>query len=377
MTVWVLLLLTCVAAAGALKAPESGFLFTSPKLLQAGTSERFCVTLFNLPGPGRNVTLSLSSKAGTRPWSTTVELIPDTVDADGDHCFDLDVPRSVPPFRGYLDLRIANAAGLRLSDGSKVSIKAFTLVTLVQTDKPKYRPGDKVLIRVISLRYDLTPLIENIPEVWVTTPDNIRIAQWRDIKTTGGLIQLEVQLTEEPPLGTWTIHVRTYEGQLRSSSRRETHRFVVEEYVLPTFEVDVKRPTSVLDGEKTVTVDVCAKYTFGQPLIEATVTVNVTGGFDLEYVSDTLTTDETGCASSDLIVDDLFRDFRTSPATINVTVEEFGTGLSQSETSSLRKEFFSSASASVPDNAQLFIKPGLPYYGRLHIKDRDGSSFRK
>ncbi|XP_037083755.1 alpha-2-macroglobulin-like, partial [Pollicipes pollicipes] len=323
MTVRVLLLLTCVAAAGALKAPKSGFLFTSPKQLKAGTSERVCVTLFNLPGPGRNVTLSLSRWAGSSPWTRLVELIPDTVDADGDHCFDLDVPRSVTNSRGHLDLSIANAAGLRFSDESKVGIKPFTLLTLMQTDKPKYRPGDKVLIRVISLRYDLTPLIENIPEVWVTTPDNIRVAQWSDVETSGGLIQLEVQLTEEPPLGRWTIHART-------KRRSETHSFDVEEYVLPTFEVKVESPTYLLKGEKTITVNVCAKYTFGQPLIEATVTVNVTGGFDLEYVSDTLTTDETGCASSDLIVDDLFRDFRTSPATINVTVEEFGTGLSQS-----------------------------------------------
>ncbi|XP_037083778.1 ovostatin-like, partial [Pollicipes pollicipes] len=360
MTVWVLLLLTCVAAAGALKAPESGFLFTSPKLLQAGTSERFCVTLFNLPGPGRNVTLSLSSKAGTRPWSTTVELIPDTVDADGDHCFDLDVPRSVPPFRGYLDLRIANAAGLRLSDGSKVSIKAFTLVTLVQTDKPKYRPGDKVLIRVMALRYDLTPIIENVPEVWVTSPDNIRIAQWRDIKTSGGLIQLEMQLTEEPPMGRWTIHAKTNDGP-------ESKGFVVEEYVLPTFEVKVKNPTYVPEGDKTITVDVCAKYTFGRPLIGATVTMSVTDGSNPNErvkVGDTLSTDETGCASSDLIMDELFARFGVD-LSMNVTVEEFGTGLSQSEMRPVHRDISRTVSASVPDNAQLFIKPGLPYYGRL------------
>ncbi|XP_037083771.1 alpha-1-macroglobulin-like isoform X2 [Pollicipes pollicipes] len=345
---------------------HSGFLFTSPKQLKAGTSERVCVTLFNLPGPGRNVTLSLSLWAGASPWTRLVELIPDTVDADGDHCFDLDVPRSVTNSRGHLDLSIANAAGLRFSDESWVGIKPFTLLTLIQTDKPRYRPGDKVLIRVISLRYDLTPLIENIPEVWVTTPDNIRVAQWSDIKTSGGLIQLEVQLTEEPPLGRWTIHART-------KRRSETHGFDVEEYVLPTFEVKVKSPTYLLEGEKTITVDVCAKYTFGQPLIGASVTVNVTKGRD--HVSDTLTTDETGCASSDLIVDELLSGFRFGVATINATVEEFGTGLSQSETRSLHRGSSGSASASVPDNTQLFIKPGLPYYGRLHIKDRNGSPF--
>ena len=39
-----------------------------------------------------------------------------------------------------------------------------------------------------------------LKEVWVTTPDNIRVAQWKDVKTTTGMVQLEMQLTEEPPL---------------------------------------------------------------------------------------------------------------------------------------------------------------------------------
>ncbi|XP_037083763.1 LOW QUALITY PROTEIN: murinoglobulin-1-like, partial [Pollicipes pollicipes] len=371
MKVWVVLLLICVTAAGGVKAPKSGFLLTSPKVLQAGTSERVCITLFNAPGPRRNICLTLSREAGVSPWSRLVERIPDTVGADGDHCFDLAVPRSASAGTGHLALNVANAAGLCLSDKATVTIKSFTLVTLIQTDKPRYRPGDKVLIRVISLRYDLTPIIENVPEVWVTSPDNIRIAQWRDIKTSGGLIQLEVQLTEEPPLGRWTIHVRT-------NDRPERKGFVVEEYVLPTFEVKVRSPTYLLEEEKTITVDVCAKYTFGQPLIGATVTVNVTNSRNRDgsvSVSDTLSTDETGCASSDLIVDELFSGFGSTALSINATVEEFGTGLSQSKIRSVRRDIFRSSSASVPDNAQLFIKPGLPYYGRLHVEDRDGSPF--
>ncbi|XP_037082137.1 LOW QUALITY PROTEIN: alpha-1-macroglobulin-like [Pollicipes pollicipes] len=60
---------------------------------------------------------------------------------------------------------------------------------------------------------------------------------------------------------------------------------------------------------------------------------------------------------------------------MNVTVEEFGTGLSQSEMRPVHRDISRTVSASVPDNAQLFIKPGLPYYGRLHVKERDGSPF--
>ncbi|XP_037084417.1 murinoglobulin-1-like [Pollicipes pollicipes] len=366
MKVWVLLPLTCVFAVSAIEAPEGGFLFTAPKLLQGGTSEHVCVTLFKLPGPGRNVAITLPDEIDDTTWLSLVEPIPDTVGSDGVHCFDLPMPHSIFFTTATLHLNISNAAGLRFSDSSRVSIKGFTLVTLIQTDKPRYRPGDKVLIRVISLRYDLTPVIENIPEVWVTTPGNIRVAQWRDIKTTGGLIQLELQLTEEPPLGRWDIRVET-------NGLPKTEHFLVEEYVLPTFEVKIKSPNNLLEGEKTITVDVCAKYTFGQPLIAAAVTVNVTTRRGpANSISDTLTTDKTGCAYSDLVVDELLSRPYAS-ALINVTVEEFGTGLSQSQTRSVHRPPSRSATGYIPDNTQQFIKPGLPYYGRFSAFDRDSS----
>ena len=44
----------------------------------------------------------------------------------------------------------------------QVSLKSETFLTLVQTDKAKYQPGQKVLFRVISLSHDLTALNNDV-----------------------------------------------------------------------------------------------------------------------------------------------------------------------------------------------------------------------
>ena len=44
----------------------------------------------------------------------------------------------------------------------QVHLKPETFLTLVQTDKAKYHPGQKVLFRVVSLSHDLTALNNDV-----------------------------------------------------------------------------------------------------------------------------------------------------------------------------------------------------------------------
>ncbi|KAF0291133.1 Murinoglobulin-1 [Amphibalanus amphitrite] len=222
-----------------------------------------------------------------------------------------------------------------------VSLKSETFLTLVQTDKSKYQPGQKVLFRVVTLRVsqDLTALSNDLNEVWITTPDNIRVAQWKNVKTNTGMVQLELQLTEEPPLGSWTIHVKTAHDTY-------TKGFTVEEYVLPTFELDIDVPKAIQPGDKTLTVKVCAKYTFGKPLISANVSINTTTSRSWYYgyyqnpdprkeFYDYQFSDEQGCALFDLLVSKISSGQQSfwgeNTVIITIDVEEQGTGLRQVE----------------------------------------------
>ena len=60
-------------------------------------------------------------------------------------------------------------------------------------------------------------------EVYITSPDNIRVRQWRDIETQDGLVDLSMQLSDDPVLGTWTIHTNV-------DGRRASQTFEIDEY---------------------------------------------------------------------------------------------------------------------------------------------------
>nr|AFY13481.1 MULTIFUNCin [Semibalanus cariosus] len=385
-----LVFLAALVATHAVKVPESGYLLTAPKVLQAGTSERACLILFNLSGPSRVLKLAFFERDVPSSLEDTLDIsnfllfrtqttIPDSVDPNGEYCFDLPIPSKISVSSATLRLELSGSDGALWTKEAKVSLKSETFLTLVQTDKAKYQPGQKVLFRVVSLSHELTALNNVLSEVWITTPDRIRVAQWRNVSTNTGMVQLDMQLTEEPPLGSWTIHVN-------SATQKITKRFTVEEYVLPTFEVEVEAPSSLEDKEKTITTKICAKYTFGKPLIGANVTINATASGIGEWnyrnnkelvrnISDYQLSDEEGCAIFDLVVSKIGIGHRSvgsgNTVVLTVVVEEEGTGLKQVETKRV-SQGYSLISLTKSDNSQKFLKPKLSYYGEYKLKIRDG-----
>ncbi|KAF0290469.1 Murinoglobulin-2 [Amphibalanus amphitrite] len=313
---------------------DSGALLVAPKVWRAGSEERVCVTVFNVPSQTRTLIESEPSAdrsisanfepvtgdtrrrlsnilsllrsgdriAERRPARTTVSSAPApirehrssrisrrtvevfvgfanskngrSVFEDSKHvpagsgattsCFGVSVPETLKASYIYVKVQGKTAVW------SKVRVEPKVLVTLVQTDKAKYRPGQTVKLRVLSLRQDFTALDDTIKEIWITAPEGTRLAQWLDVRMDVGLVQKEFQLTQEPPLGRWTIHVRRGDGATTKQS------FDVEEFVPPRFELDVNVPGVLYRDSRVLTVKVCAKYTFGKPLVAADVRLVIT-----------------------------------------------------------------------------------------------------
>ncbi|KAF0306860.1 Alpha-2-macroglobulin-like protein 1 [Amphibalanus amphitrite] len=185
-------------------------------------------------------------------------------------CFDVSVPDTLRA--SYIYLKVDND----YAAWSKVRVEPKVLVTLVQTDKARYRPGQTVKLRVLSLRQDFTALDDTIKEIWITAPEGARLAQWLDVRMDVGLVQKEFQLTQEPPLGRWTIHVRRDDGSITKQS------FDVEEFVPPRFELNVNVPGVLFRDSRVLTVKVCAKYTFGKPLLSVIVRLEDVPGVQLQ-----------------------------------------------------------------------------------------------
>ncbi|MCI4385788.1 hypothetical protein PGIGA_G00054780, partial [Pangasianodon gigas] len=86
-----------------------------------------------------------------------------------------------------------------------------------------------------------------------------RIGQWTNVSSRGLILQLSHELNAEAPQGRYQLIADT-------GNRLITHQFKVEKHVLPKFEVTVKAPEEHSVGEEELKLEVCGKYTYGQPV---------------------------------------------------------------------------------------------------------------
>lgn len=142
------------------------------------------------------------------------------------------------------------------------SISVFT-----QTDKRTYRPGETVKFRVVAVDYDLRPYNGQVDIIIMDSHENI-IHQWSNLRLYLGVVSLELGLGKFSTLGSWKIKVET-----KTSSNIEY--FVVDEGVLPKFDVTMKVPSVYIDPKQPgISGTVTAKYAYGKP-VAGNVTVSL------------------------------------------------------------------------------------------------------
>ncbi|CRL04856.1 CLUMA_CG017909, isoform A [Clunio marinus] len=129
----------------------------------------------------------------------------------------------------------------------------------IQTDKSVYKPSDKVQFRVLLLDMDTKPFQPENPLIFITDGAQNRVKQFSNPTFDTGVFQGELQLSDSPVMGEWTIHVKSNE-----MNNEELQNFSVEEYVLPKFEVIIDSNEFVDYKDGKINATVCAKYTFGK-----------------------------------------------------------------------------------------------------------------
>jgi len=149
-----------------------------------------------------------------------------------------------------------------------LTYRAKTYSAFIQTDKAIYKPGQLVQFRALFLTQNLSPLAMK-EEINVTISDSKRnlIKQWTGLSNWRGLLTLDLQLSEDPVLGDWTIKVEARQQEV-------SKRFKVAEYILPTFDVSIQLPKYATYNESSIVATVSASYTYGKPVSgHATLTV--------------------------------------------------------------------------------------------------------
>ncbi|NXU52212.1 A2ML1 protein, partial [Turnix velox] len=226
-----------------------------PSQLYYPFSETACLQLSRKQTTPIHVTVTLQSKSGNETLITQ-----SVSQLTFFHCTTFQVP---PPLGNSDEVAFIVITVLETNTEfqkkQKVLIKHADKKTFVQTDKPVYKPGQTVKLRIVTLdqNFIASNKTENNCSLLLSAqdPKGNRIAQWLNVTPVGGIVDLSFTLAAEALVGEYTIKIPD-----------RTHTFRVEEYVLPKFSVSIQVPQVVTVLEDNFHLHVCGMYTYGKPV---------------------------------------------------------------------------------------------------------------
>ncbi|KAG8435794.1 hypothetical protein GDO86_013655 [Hymenochirus boettgeri] len=347
-------LLLTVLPGGEPSALDPQYMLLVPTVLHGG-EEKFCLVLSHL---NETVNVSLTLELSNKNETLLEKQVTET---EENICTTFPIPESENIEVGYITLLI-DGETLNLKSRRSFLIKPSQTLVFIQTDKPIYKPGQKVQFRIAALDEKFHPVSQKDPQ------DN-RIGQWLNVETKKGIVQEAFQLSSEPALGKYTVTAQKINGT--QVIRR-----------LPKYKVDIMVPPiiTVLDNEIKVTV--CGKYTYGKPVL-GKIDIRVCRKFTDVYnpcpnEEDSMCeeisqqADSNGCCSKEVNtkIFQLRRRGYEMKITASAIITEDGTGVeltgegSSSITPTVAKVSFRKLDS--------HYKRGLPIYGQLFLEDAGG-----
>ncbi len=222
----------------------SSYVAIVPKVLHSGRTEAISLALFAGDKLVKDTITVTLLKDGKKIAKTT-----QTIDKKGT------VALNIPAVEdGKYELQIKGGA---FSDKATIQIEK-SFVVFVETDKPIYKPGQTIHMRVLTLDPELKPTTESVT---VEVLDNKGIKIFRSVVTTDdyGMANVDLPISDEPNLGVWKINAVTEKAENQLDVR-------VEEYVLPKYEVKVDLPKEWFLVSEKITGKISATYSFGKPV---------------------------------------------------------------------------------------------------------------
>ncbi|XP_047017186.1 alpha-2-macroglobulin isoform X2 [Ictalurus punctatus] len=268
------------------------FMVTFPAVIESGSNAKLCVSLLK-PNETLQVNIYLVHNNQNRT------LLQETVEKEIHHCSHFEAPQVVGESVQEIKVEVKGES-FKMTEKRKVMFKSYDTLVFIQTDKPIYNPGQTVNFRIVTMDSNFIPLKQKYSTVILKDNNRNRIGQWTNVSSTGLILQLSHELNAEAPQGHYSLTADI-------ENRLITHYFKVQKYVLPKFEITVKTPEKHSIGEEELKLEVCGKYTYGQP-VPGTALVQVCRKFRQNYfhredaplispcLVETVEMSQTGCA---------------------------------------------------------------------------------
>ncbi|NWV04877.1 OVOS protein, partial [Ptilonorhynchus violaceus] len=349
---------------------EIQYVLLVPSVVRSDSPQTACVQLHNLSEP---LSMSIVLEYGSIQKTLFEEPVTGN---DFFKCGEFKVPPATSDPVAFISFS-AKGTTVDLAERRSVAIQNVDGAVFIQTDKPLYKPEQTVMFRVVTLDTQFRPVQETYPRIIIEDPEQNKIFQWLDVTSEHGIAQLSFPLIPEPILGSYYITVETKSGE------KEYHSFRVEEYVLPKFEVTTTGPKRISFFDEEVRVNVCASYTYGQP-VQGNARINVCQHHfysplceqnqkkTCEVVTGLLGKD--GCLNAVISIKkfQLYRSYARMYASLNVEgiVTEEGTGI--------QMKGYDYVAVNQENDQMLFrnmdsyYKRGIPYHGEITVTDMDG-----
>ena len=222
-----------------------GYIALAPAVLRAGQMESVSVSLFDGQDPAKGEVRVELLHRGSSLAHTQANI-------DGSSMVDLQVPDVSP---GDYELKVS---GQGFAERAWVRIERRNPVLLLETDKPIYKPGQDILIRVLQLGPELKPLPGEVT-VEIQDAKGNKIFRKASMSDDFGMTNFTMPLSTEPNLGTWKI---------TAASGEQTTQIdvTVDKYSLPKYEIVVDVPKNWVLANEPVIGTVSAEYSFGKPV---------------------------------------------------------------------------------------------------------------
>ncbi|XP_039235939.1 alpha-2-macroglobulin-like protein 1 isoform X2 [Pipra filicauda] len=339
-----------------------------PSQLYYPFSETVCLQLSRKQEVPIHVSVTLQSRAGNETLITQ-----SISQLTFFHCTRFQVPPPVgnPDEVAFIAITVLEANS-EFQKKQKVLIRHADKKTFIQTDKPVYKPGQIVKLRIVTLDQNFIASSDMQRLVELKDPKGNRIAQWQNVTPVGGIVDLSFPLAAEAPVGEYTIKMPD-----------RTRTFRVEEYVLPKFSVSIQMPQVVTILEENFRLHICGMYTYGKPVqgnVKAVVcrkhihynrkSSKAKRSICKDYTGKT---NEDGCFATEVNIKNYHRkhgdkyDFNLEAVAF---LKESGTGVEFNTTKSC-KVTFDITSLQFWETSY-YYQQGVPYYGNLELKSANG-----
>ncbi|XP_054687790.1 alpha-2-macroglobulin-like protein 1 isoform X2 [Grus americana] len=352
-----------VAAAASL---EPHYMVVLPAVIHHSQDEKLYIHLRSLT---EAVHLAVTLEVTTQNHT----LVEQDVEKPGTfQCITFQVPELIPRKRNdstshpekvvFLHVLIHSGDNVLFEGRKKVLVKPQKNVILVETDKSLYKPGETVKFRIVNLDEDLKVIKNGYSQIWLEDPEYNRIAEWLNVKSRHGIVDLSFPLASKAPLGEYTISVQQDMVQ---------KTFTVDEYVLKKIELQIEHPPFITTAEEEFQLKVCSKYTYGKPVQgKIGITFITLSQFSEGNLSSSTEmrkqnswTNKDGCTTFTVKTETLELNETNSYVIVIGEMVEDGTGAETKEISGIPVATRMKSIEFI--NIHPFYKRGLPYTGKM------------